>query len=353
MVPRSRNAPSVSEEIQRLEGRFCWFFAMFQERGDHQIQEVVGVIRAEETALLFQGADAHIYREKYFPFAFVVEHTVLPYDIGDCPEALVCVGPGRSGSTALLALMMSHPAVDRGYYQPWKALVRHGLTYGEFVIPGQADGVKRIFAKETLGPFSREAEEFNPVDLLLKSGFPLEKISLIVLMREPLATYASNLKFEGGIDPALLVSNYEFSWGLYKEYSRKITTIPLAYELASMNGEEVTETLFEKLDLPFQGMAFDPETLKFVSQGGKFVAGEAQHPVEYQEIIEPTFSRGVFQFAGNQAVNLESFAKYASLPGAAQMTREELISTAARVQAGCQSLYEEFCALSQEVLMAK
>jgi hypothetical protein len=326
---------------------------MFQERGDQQIQKVAGLIRAGETASVFQGADAHIYREKYFPFDFVVEHTVIPNDISDCPEAIVCVGPGRSGSTALMALMMSHPAVDRGYYQPWKALVRHGLTYGEFIIPGQADGVKRIFAKETLGPFSKEAEEFDPVDLLLKAGFLLENISLIVLMREPLATYASNLKFEGGIDPALLVSNYQFSWGLYQEYAGTIPAIPLAYELVSMNGEEAMKGLFERLGLPFQGMTFNPETLEFVSRGGKFVPGEAQHPLEYQEIIEPTFSRGVFQFTGNQAVTLESFAKHASLPGALSMSLEELMETVAKVQTGCQSLYEEFYAFSQEVLMTR
>src|SRR3989344_2702057 len=93
--------------------------------------------KEQDGKTVYEGADSHIFRESYFSREFVIANTVLPKDQNDIPDAIVAVGPGRTGSTAFIGLMISQRDVRLGYYQPWKTIIRHGLDYGQFVIPGQ------------------------------------------------------------------------------------------------------------------------------------------------------------------------------------------------------------------------
>lgn len=294
------------------------------------------------TAPQFSGADAHIFQTEYYSHEFVVENTIL-LDPKHCPNIYVIFGPGRSCTTAMLAWLMSNPTIQLGYYQPQKTLIRHGLMYGSFVIPGKNQGVERIVIKDTLGPFSREFEEFDPVELLVKAGVPLQKISLILIMREPLATLKSNHKFEGGISPEMLISNIQYTWMLYEKYQRQVPVIPMANGL--VGNEKASKTACEILGIPFHGFDFDLEALKPIevttaftgpSDAGKFVSGEASYPSEWSDIIEPTFERGRLVPIVEE-VTLSDFFGH-------------LVVDAKKVQEGTSKLYCDFLELALQTL---
>ena len=294
----------------------------------------------------YGGADAHIYTEKYYPPGFVVDNTVLPKCKCDIPIMIVGVGPGRVASTALALLMASQNGIALSYYQPWKTLIRHGLDYGQFCVPELPNGA--VFAKETLGPFN-EAEQFDPVELLLKAGYPPEKIHPIVFLRDPLAVYKSNLKFEGGIAPQMLVDNILFAHGLYERYLRQgLPAIPFAYELAAL-GEDAFIPLFGHLGIPFDGLEFDSLAVQPYTSGGKFVPAEAAHPAEWAEIVKPVIDAGKFQYMDSAPIYSENFFDYGNMPGV-NMPVEGLVSAARFIDSECSSVYEQFLLASAQYL---
>ncbi len=288
----------------------------------------------------YDDADGNILKETYFSPEYVIEHTVVP-EPGNCPDAVVAIGPGRTASTAFLGLLMSQAEVHTGYYQPWKTIIRHGLEYGEFVIPGQDQGAEMICAKETLGPFNK-AEEFDPVDLLMQAGFPQEKIKAVVLLRDPLATYKSNLKFQGGIDPEILISNIKYTCMLNDKYlALGIPVTALAYELCAL-GEKPIAAMLSNLGIAYEGVEFDSQALNKASEGGKFVPGESEHPAEWKQIIAPTFSRGCFEFTNNGLPEPEDFTGFKHMPGAQETATEELVKRAEKIKRETNGLYLDF-----------
>lgn len=292
----------------------------------------------------YKGADSHIFTTKYYPLSFVVENTIIP-EPSECPRAIVIAGSGRSCTTGLLAWLMSNPKVQLGYYQPWKTIVRHGLQYGQLIIPGLAQRVSLIVMKETWGPFDRKHEEFDPIKLLVQAGVPLAKIILIPIMREPLATFKSNFKFEGGISSEMLISNLKFTWKLYQRYKSQILVIPLASDLIGQRAEVVGQSLCRLLKLPDHGLNFDQQALQPIKlthdyvyhpDQGKFIPGEATHPAEWEEIVKPTFSRDRLEYRP-EVVKVEDF-------------RAELRKGALEVETECGELYKRFLEFSERIL---
>ena len=288
-----------------------------------------------EPTKVYEGADAHIYKETFYPESFVVENTIVPA-LDSCPDAVVAYGAGRSGSTGLWALMASQPDVKAAFYQPWKTLLRHGLKYGSFAIP-EADG-----------PFNK-SEELDPVDLLVQAGYPLEKIKLIPLFRDPLDTFKSNLKFSGGIASEILISNMLFTWELYEKYNGKIPVIPLAYDLCDFGADVVMGKLFDKLEIPLQSLKFNQTAFRPLDQGGKVSFGEAAEPDEFAEIIAPTIQRGAYGYVNGGTIAVESFVNLVDMPGASHLSEDELIDEAEKIYEYNQ-LYEDFYALSATCL---
>lgn len=258
--------------------------------------------------MAFKRSDSHIFRKEYYSQDFVVKHTICP-NVDDCPDLIISLSPGRSGSTGLLAEFMCNPYIGRGFYQPWKTLIRHGNIYGNFIIPTKTTGIEAIFTKDTLGPFSIEHEEFDPVELLIRSGYPLSKIKLILVIREPLSTFMSNLKFEGGIDPNVLISNIKYIVKLYDKYKNMIQTIPLAYDIIKNGVETVLPPLFDILGIEYHGSKFIEGHLLPTEKGGKLILGEARHPIIYSEIIAPTFSQAGFCYNSKENITVDSFSK--------------------------------------------
>lgn len=109
----------------------------------------------------------------------------------DFPMLYFACGKARVGSTALSNLfgMTGMPS----YYQPLKAILRdalvgHPLT--PWIVPSAIDE-PNIFSKETIGPYVLVESLFNPLQLLVEAGYPLHRMHLIMLDREPASSLAS------------------------------------------------------------------------------------------------------------------------------------------------------------------
>jgi hypothetical protein len=109
----------------------------------------------------------------------------------DFPMLYFACGKARVGSTALSNLfgMIGMPS----YYQPLKAILRdalvgHPLT--SWQVPSASDE-PNIFSKETIGPYVLAESLFNPLQLLVEAGYPLHRLHLIMLDREPASALAS------------------------------------------------------------------------------------------------------------------------------------------------------------------
>jgi len=116
----------------------------------------------------------------------ISSHVKIPL-AGSLPRIILAVAPCRSGTTVQLRMFS---AVEiPSYYQPLKAIMRReaqGME-GDFEIPPE----DTIFIKETLGPYSHAESIFNPLEVLLQAGYPKEKVTLLIEMREPLSTLTS------------------------------------------------------------------------------------------------------------------------------------------------------------------
>jgi hypothetical protein len=109
----------------------------------------------------------------------------------DFPMLYFACGKARVGSTALSNLfgMIGMPS----YYQPLKAILRDALVSRPLTpwqIPSAGDE-PNIFSKETIGPYVLAESLFNPLQLLVEAGYPLHRLHLIMLDREPASSLAS------------------------------------------------------------------------------------------------------------------------------------------------------------------
>lgn len=109
--------------------------------------------------------------------------------IPDNPPSLILIaGPCRSGTTAL-GNVFAHAGYI-SYMQPIKS-IRRAIEEGTEVPEFKIDASQTVIvSKETFGA-KTESEYFDPVEILLKAGYPKEKIHLIMMMREPASTLTS------------------------------------------------------------------------------------------------------------------------------------------------------------------
>ncbi len=172
-----------------------------------------------------------------------------------CPDIILSIAPCRSGTTAQLRVFAENgiPAI----YQPTKALLRSAMA-GEsstFILPAEED---RIFVKETLGPYTEEESTIDPLEILLLSGVPREKITLITMVRDPINTACSWLEqFAFRADKRTLLANLAGAYGKVYEMNTKAKKLgikehPFVYEALRDNDPAlVARRLFNVLDLPF------------------------------------------------------------------------------------------------------
>ncbi|WP_020071387.1 hypothetical protein [Paraburkholderia caledonica] len=113
---------------------------------------------------------------------------------GQAPTLTFLWGPCRVGSTALLNVFAE--SGFKAIYQPIKNLLRSRLNEQSKSDLSEITSVfsltpPRTVVKETSGPYTVAECLFNPLDALLRSGFPPSKVQLIVLSREPTDMLAS------------------------------------------------------------------------------------------------------------------------------------------------------------------
>ena len=331
----------MTKELDNLEGGHQFSSAFLTETNQ------VPNFNEADSVPDFSDADKYIFKDEseYHSKGYVLEHTHIPDDPDDCPYLIVCASAGRSGSTALLALMASNPAVGIGFYQPWKTLVRHGDEYGDYVIPGVSEGVTTAVAKETSGPFNNAHEQFDPVKLMLEKGYPKEKIGLIALMKDPITVYGSNMKFEGGIKPDVLVENIHYTQQLYERYNGELgVVVPLAYEL--MASETTVANVFGSFGLPFHGTHFIGEDELY----GKLVLGEASIKEEFDEIVVSSVSHGGFKVQDNGLVTPDQVVKYDGRPGTRNFRPGQLEANAQFIYDQTHEVYQSFRSVSAQAL---
>jgi hypothetical protein len=118
-------------------------------------------------------------------------------------------GKSRVGSTALANLF--GVAGLPSFYQPVKAVMRQCLKGepGVPLVPHDVAEHAHIFAKETAGPYMLAECIIIPFQALLEAGYPADRLSLIILDREPASSLASWInKLSCRVPETLLVRHY-------------------------------------------------------------------------------------------------------------------------------------------------
>lgn len=173
----------------------------------------------------------------------------------ELPTLYCAWGKSRVGSTAL-ANMFGFAGMT-SYYQPVKAIMRQCLKgeAGVPLIPPPASVNPCAFSKETAGPYMLAECLMIPFEALIEAGYPADKLSLIVLDREPRSSLASWInRLSCRIPESLLVRHYVLS-ALNKirveNYAERLG-VPVTHYVHEASKEPVTSAraLFARLGLP-------------------------------------------------------------------------------------------------------
>ncbi len=163
-------------------------------------------------------------------------------------------GKARVGSTALVNLfgIAGLPA----YYQPVKAVLRHALTGGAktpWILPAAAVH-PHVFSKDVAGPYLLAECLYIPLQMLIEAGYPVQKLHLIMLDREPAKALASWLaKWSDRVPEATLVKHYvvaALNAIRVERYARAqgVAVTHYVYE-ASRNAVASVRSLFNRIGL--------------------------------------------------------------------------------------------------------
>ena len=184
----------------------------------------------------------------------ISSHIKIPL-VGNLPRIILAVAPCRSGTTVQLR-MFSAVGIP-SYYQPLKAIMRRvaqGME-GDFEIPPE----DTIFLKETLGPYSHAESIFNPLEVLLQAGYPKEKVTLLIEMREPLSTLTSWIEADLSLreNRTALFANFITAYKtmpqiLQQAHESEVQFVPYLYEVQrDIDPANAAARLFSSLQLVY------------------------------------------------------------------------------------------------------
>jgi len=209
----------------------------------------------------------------------------------DFPTLVYAWGKCRVGSTALNNLFGA--AGLPSYYQPVKTILRHRLlgAAGEpWAVPLAAER-SHVFAKETGGPYVPVESLFIPLQPLIEAGYPVDKLRLILLDREPESALASWLnKWSERVPQSKLIRNYivaalnKYRVGTYAR-RHGIPTTHYVYE-ASKDSVQSVRVLFDRVGLASR---FATRTVTDWSEIGHMDSERAKiiYPIEPDVYVVP------------------------------------------------------------------
>ncbi len=177
---------------------------------------------------------------------------LIKFDPDTTSSLILSISPCRSGSTILLRVFSASGI--QSYFQPLKNTLRWLLQDELYFWQIPQFPICRIFLKETLGPFTQAESQFNPLQLLLEIGFPIDKLYVIILGREPLITWNSWTRYwQGKTDISHLIDAYLTT----EQVRQQVATlgIPSTCLVYDIFGHNTTSTvfrkLFQRLNLPY------------------------------------------------------------------------------------------------------
>lgn len=171
---------------------------------------------------------------------------------------ILSISPCRSGSTVMLRAFGAL-GID-SHLQPLKNLLRWRTMGKKHCWQPQDSALKLIYIKETLGPFTEAEARFDPLSLLMDAGISAEKVTLLVLGRLPLETWASwQIWWPERTNIELFIDSYHQTEAIRKQAQRLgVATTTLVYEAfrdhaASM----VMQRLCLRLGIDYDSVAVD------------------------------------------------------------------------------------------------
>src|SRR4051812_3663911 len=229
---------------------------------ESEFERMADMIRRDDPALrtVLLEADGR-YATRTIPFDSLMREVIACLAEGfrrsgtaELPTLFCAWGKSRVGSTAL-ANMFGFAGMT-SYYQPVKAIMRQCLKgeAGVPLVPPPACINPYAFSKETAGPYMLAECLIIPFEALIEAGYPAEKLSLIVLDREPRGSLASWInRLSCRIPESLLVRHYVLS-ALNKirveNYAKRLG-VPVTHYVHEASKEPVASAgaLFARLGL--------------------------------------------------------------------------------------------------------
>ncbi|GAA2357790.1 hypothetical protein Cme02nite_33620 [Catellatospora methionotrophica] len=207
----------------------------------------------------------------------------------DFPLLVLGWGRCRVGSTAVTNLFGMAGAA--AFYQPVKTIGRFVLTGGEGSPWKLPDGEPVLFAKEMAGPYVPFEALFNPARCLIEAGWPVERLRLLILDRQPRASLDSWMaKWEAKIGRKRVVENFTLStlnYALMRDYAaaQGLAVTHFPYE-SSRAPEQTVSRLFDRLGIA--GL-YRPQMLTGWGAAGDLNSDQSKihHPVEPEPYVVP------------------------------------------------------------------
>jgi hypothetical protein len=220
---------------------------------------------------------------------YLLSNIQLPSNPMDIPNIIGWSGPARTGTSALLFLLAGHPQIDRVYFQPQKTLLRFGEPEFKLYEEDSMVCMKEVFYSQSI------VNPHDPIDILLRAGVPEEKITWIIMLRDPLQTFASWGRNGTVWSPETFAFWQKHTISLWEKYKNsKVNVVPFVYELLDGREERVLKKLLSKVGVDALGLGFDPTKIDT-----KLVPGEATSGIFFVETIEKTINQGRYAYTPN------------------------------------------------------
>ncbi len=223
---------------------------------------------------------ASVYQKRPVTLQQVIERI----EVGDPAQVspvILSVSPCRSGTTVLLRVFGAVGVT--AHYQELKNVMRW-LMQGEYAswkLPQQPQ--QRLYLKETIGPYTQIEAGFNPLDVLIGAGYPLDKLHMLILGRAPLNTWLSwDLWWRGRTSVSLFVQAYRTTEQIRQQaYELGLPTTVFVYEsLRDNSPETVIRGMFGRLGVEYRPTAVrDWTQLPTMGKDGSGVVFPVEPPV--------------------------------------------------------------------------